>query len=136
MLYKGYCSCKSTQITLTSELKPEEFQPRSDSENCHFCKKHDGVWISDSKGQITLDPNNKTETKRFATGLVEFHFCANCHDLTYALFENKVAVVRLALFQEIAPHAKSVTYTHFDGESEGDGQKRRLKNWTPLHSRP
>ncbi|HEX7673647.1 MAG TPA: hypothetical protein VF412_05725 [Bdellovibrio sp.] len=135
--YLGQCQCREVKVTLQSALKPEEFQPRSDAKFCHFCAKHGGVWISDPKGFLHVDVNNKTKIERFASEQVQFHFCMNCQDLTYAIFVNpddsqRVAVVRVALFNEIAPVAKPVIGTNFDGETKEAGKKRRLTNWTPI----
>lgn len=135
--YLGQCQCKEVKVTLQSALKPEEFQPRSDAQFCQFCAEHDGVWISDPKGILHLDVNNKTKIERFASEQVQFHFCVNCDDLTYAIFVNpdnghRVAVARVSLFKEIAPVAKPVIGTNFDGEEKEAGKKRRLANWTPV----
>lgn len=135
--YQGVCSCGEVKVALHSDLRPEEFQPRSDAQTCHFCQEHKGIWISDAKGFVDIDPSNVTSIKTFASRQVKFHFCVKCKDLTYALYSDsagvkEVAVVRRDLFEAIAPFAKPVMITDFDGEAQDVGQKRRLANWTPV----
>lgn len=135
--YKGQCRCAAIQVALISDMKPEEFQPRSDAQTCHFCEQHKGIWISDPKGSLIVRQYGATDVQQFASGQVNFHFCAKCCELTYAAYTDAqsgkmVAVVRRDLFAQIAPVAKPVLSTNFEGESTTAGQARRLANWTPV----
>ena len=129
--YLGACSCGATRVTLTSPRAPGDFEPRSDAEHCAFCREHGGIWISDPAGTLAIEPGNATTTRRFASDQVEFHFCAACGELAYAVFE-RVGVARRDLFAAIAPLAKPVVATNFDGEALDRGRARRLAAWTPL----
>jgi len=112
--YIGKCSCGAVEARLSSNLAPEQFQPRSDASSCGFCREHDGVWISDP--------------------------AAACGDLAYALFadasqETAVAVVRVGLFEAIRSAARPVLVTSFEGETVEAGRQRRVAKWTPVHVR-
>lgn len=138
-LYAGSCGCGATKVTLSSCLAPEEFQPRSDAQSCEFCRRHQGIWISDPRGSLRIEASNRTTVTRFASGEVAFHFCARCAELCYALClalggERTVAVVRRDLFQAIAGLAKPVVSTNFEGASLDESRKRRSENWTPCEA--
>jgi hypothetical protein len=138
-IYPGSCGCGATRVTLRSHLAPAEFQPRSDAESCEFCRRHQGIWISDPRGTLQIAADNQTTVSRFASGEVAFHFCAECGDLTYALCfalggERQIAVVRRDLFAVIAACATPVTSTNFEGASLEDARKRRSQNWTPCEA--
>jgi len=132
--YIGHCSCGATRVTLHSELAPEEFQPRSDAQTCGFCQRHGGIWISDPRGSLVIAASNATRTEQFATAQVQFHFCATCNELAYAIYvdgaDGKVAVVRRDLFAQIGSSARPVVNTNFEGEADVDARQRRLRNWT------
>lgn len=135
--YRGNCRCGQVEVRLVSDLKPTDFQPRSDALTCDFCLTHDGVWISDPRGALDLPPIAQTVVARFASKQVEFHSCVRCDDLIYALFEEAgsakpVAVIRLALFVGIRAAARPVIMTHFEGEAPAVGRQRRLESWTPV----
>jgi hypothetical protein len=138
--YIGKCSCGAVEARLSSNLAPEQFQPRSDASSCGFCREHDGVWISDPAGKLELRAGDRTSVRSFASGKVEFHFCAACGDLAYALFadasqETAVAVVRVGLFEAIRSAARPVLVTSFEGETVEAGRQRRVAKWTPVHVR-
>jgi len=132
--YAGRCGCGATRVTLYSELAPEAFQPRSDAQSCGFCRQHAGIWISDPRGSLVIAASNPTRTQQFATAQVQFHFCAACDELAYAIYadgaDRTVAVVRRDLFASIAASAQPVISTNFEGEPEADARQRRLRNWT------
>jgi hypothetical protein len=135
--YLGRCSCGFVEICLRSRLAPNEFQPRSDAPTCHFCREHDGVWVSDPDGLLTLPPDSRTLVRRFASEEVRFHSCRQCESLVYALFEDEstgraVAVVRVALLEVIRTAARPTLVTNFEGEGLAQGRRRRLENWTPV----
>jgi hypothetical protein len=136
--YVGQCVCGRIELHLDSELTPGQFQPRSDAPTCRFCTAHDGVWISDPKGTLRLRAAAQTTIKRFASGQVQFHFCAACDTLVYALFEGaaagtSVAVVRVGLFpSSIRGAAQPTVITNFENETVALGRQRRLENWTPV----
>jgi hypothetical protein len=120
---------------LVTELGPEEFQPRSDAATCDFCREHRGVWISDPKGALIIPEANRTATKRTGSGVVEFHFCARCAEMTYAIYSDaaeakRVAVARRDLFEPIAGAAKPVAVTKFENADVAAARARRLQNWT------
>jgi hypothetical protein len=136
--YLGTCPCGQVQLTLFSEIAAEDFKPRSDAEFCEFCRAHDGVWISDPKGSISLRALDLTRVERFASGQVQFHICAVCGTLVYALFEDaalrkRVAVARIALFDAISRRTLPVAEFNFEGETLEAAANRRLKFWTPVH---
>jgi hypothetical protein len=132
--YLGTCSCGGVEIRLFSELSPSEFHPRSDAQTCRFCSEHDGVWISDAKGALRLRAGDTTRVRSFGSEQVQFHFCAACNTLVYASFDaaRLVAVVRIALFEEIRAAGMPVLSTNFEGESVEVGRQRRLDKWTPF----
>jgi hypothetical protein len=135
--YVGQCVCGRIEVHLDSELTPGQFQPRSDAATCRFCTAHDGVWISDPKGTLRLRAADQTTIKRFASGQVQFHFCAACDTLAYALFEDAsaattVAVVRVGLFESIRSAALPTVITNFETETVALGRQRRLEKWTPV----
>jgi hypothetical protein len=135
--YLGRCTCGRVEIHLNSSLEPSEFQPRSDAATCAFCREHDGVWISDPKGMLTLASDDGTSVRTFASEQVQFHFCPECHDLTYAIFDDgsgtkPVAVARVALFEAIRGEAPPTVTTNFEGEAQDVGRRRRLEKWTPV----
>jgi hypothetical protein len=134
--YAGSCSCGGVTLSLLSDRKSELVQPRTDAHTCHFCAQHDGVWISDAAGLLVVDPGS-TRITRFASEEVQFYFCIDYGDLTYAVYcdpydGREVAVVRLALFSQIAPFALPAKQTSFENEPTEIARKRRLENWTPL----
>jgi hypothetical protein len=132
--YVGRCGCGHVQVRLASELAPAQFQPRSDAATCQLCSEHDGVWISDPKGTLTVGAD-ETTVRRFASEQVQFHFCSACNTLVYASFEDSsrvVAVVRVALFEAIRGAALPTSPTSFEGESVVTGRERRLARWTPV----
>jgi hypothetical protein len=124
-------------VILSSELRPEDFEPRSDATTCQFCASHDGKWISDPNGYLEICAESRTKVVRNGSGMVQFHFCTDCQQLAYAIYrgerdEKSVGVVRLALFSDVAGRALPVKVTNFDGESMVDARNRRLRNWTPV----
>ena len=135
--YLGKCSCGFIEILLRSRLAPNEFQPRSDAPTCQFCREHDGVWVSDPDGMLTLPPDSLTLVRRFASEEVRFLACRQCESLVYALFEDEsagraVAVVRVALLELIRTAARPTLVTNFESEGLAQGRRRRLENWTPV----
>jgi hypothetical protein len=139
--YVGKCGCGRLEVRLESPLAADEFQPRSDAATCGFCREHDGVWISDPNGTLELRAADRTNVRRFASEQVQFHFCAECHDLAYAVFadtprDRAVAVVRIALFESIRVAARPTLITSFEVETPAVGRQRRLANWTPVLTRP
>jgi hypothetical protein len=139
--YLGKCLCGQVKLTLFSKIAAEDFRPRSDAQFCEFCRAHDGVWISDPKGSISLRARDLTRVERFASGQVQFHFCAVCGTLEYALFEDaaaprkRVAVARLALFDAIPRRNLPVDEFNFESETLEAAGIRRLKYWTPIRPR-
>jgi hypothetical protein len=135
--YLGMCSCGQVELILRSELAAGDFRPRSDSKTCEFCRTHDGVWISDPKGSIAFRAHDRTSVKAFASGQVQFHFCADCGALAYALFDDpiqrmRVAVARMALFDAIARKKLPVAEFRFEYETLEAARRRRLLSWTPV----
>ena len=135
--YTGTCRCGATTMTLASNLAPEKFQPRSDAQTCHFCREHDGVWISDPRGLLQLGKNNTTAIRKFASQQIQFHFCLRCGELAYATYydgekDKEVAVVRVRLFDTIDAIALPVKATNFDQETLAAGRARKLAHWTPV----
>jgi hypothetical protein len=133
--YVGQCVCGRIEVHLDSDFTPGQFQPRSDAPTCGFCTAHDGVWISDPKGILRIHAADQTTIKRFASGQVQFHFCAACDTLLYALFEDAsaattVAVVRVGLFESIRSSAQPTLITNFETETVALGRQRRLEKWT------
>lgn len=129
--YVGKCSCGRVEVRLRSALAPSELQPRSDAETCAFCKEHDGVWISDPGGTLFVRSADPTRVETFASEQVQFHFCADCGTLAYAVFE-KVGVARVALFEGLSAGAPSAAKTNFEGETLDAARQRRLEKWTPV----
>ncbi|HEY8125494.1 MAG TPA: hypothetical protein VIF88_08765 [Methylocystis sp.] len=135
--YLGKCPCGQVELILCSELAAGNFRPRSDARTCEFCRAHDGVWISDPKGSIGFRARDRTRVTTFASGRVQFHFCADCGVLAYALFDDpiqrvRVAVARLALFDALAQQKLPMTEFCFDGETLEAARRRRLLSWTPI----
>jgi hypothetical protein len=133
--YIGRCACGRIELRLASELAPAQFQPRSDAATCQFCSEHDGVWISDPRGTLSVPAAGATTVRRFASEQVQFHSCPACNTLVYASFEDEsrlVAVVRVALFESIRAVALPTVFTNFETESVAAGRQRRLAKWTPV----
>jgi hypothetical protein len=131
----GHCACGRIEVHLRSALAPEQFQPRTDAPSCAFCRAHDGVWISDPRGTLELRAADLTTIQTFASGQVQFHFCAACDTLVYARFDDAdraVAVVRVALFDAIRNAAPAPVLTNFEDETPSVGRQRRLEKWTPV----
>lgn len=138
--YLGKCPCGQVQLTLFIEIAAKDFTPRSDAKFCEFCRAHDGVWISDRKRSISLRAGDRTCVERFASGQVQFHFCAVCETLVYALFEDavlkkRVAVARIALFDAIPCRHLPVAEFNLERETPNAARSRRLMNWTPIRPR-
>jgi hypothetical protein len=136
----GRCACGSLVVRLESGVAKEQFQPRSDAPTCAFCREHDGVWISDPDGTLELRATDRTSVRRFGSGQVEFHFCAECNALAYAVFadgspDHAVAVVRVGLFESIRAVARPTLITSFGGEPLPVARQRRLDKWTPVRRR-
>src|SRR6266542_4188466 len=135
--YVGKCACGRIEVHLLSGLAPNDFQPRSDAETCQFCRKHDGVWISDPNGTLRLRAADQTSIRTFGTGRVQFHFCSRCDNLVYAIYGDEsrdefVAVVRMALFESIRSAASPTLITNFERETLAVGRQRRREKWTPV----
>jgi hypothetical protein len=134
--YQGSCRCGKTKVILASNLEPEDFEPRSDAESCHFCRAYDGVWISDPHGVLQINENNTTAVRTFASRQVKFHFCGACGELAYAIYltasAKEVAVARAALFDVIVAAARTIRITNFEGEPPSAAGERRTNNWTPV----
>ena len=133
--YLGRCSCGRVELRLESEIRPEQFQPRSDAATCSFCREHDGVWVSDPRGSVEVVSSQATRVQRTASRQVAFHFCPGCGDLAHATVESSgraVAVMRVALFESIRGAAAPAVVTNFEGESVEAAQRRRLAGWTPV----
>jgi hypothetical protein len=86
---------------------------------------------------LVIPDDNPTEIGRSGSGQVEFHFCARCRDLAYAVYsdaesKSAVAVARLALFDAIAGKAAPVKVTDFPNEDVATARRRRLAAWTPV----
>jgi len=129
--YVGQCPCGRVELWLFGQLAPAQFQPRSDKPTCRLCSEHDGVWISDPRGELRLPAADATTVRTFASEQVQFHFCSGCRTLAYASFVD-VAVVRLALFESIRSSARPVVITNFETETVAAGRQRRLEKWTPV----
>jgi hypothetical protein len=131
------CGCGGVQVILFSQLRPGDFEPRSDAATCQFCVLHDGKWISDPNGHLEICAGSRTAVVRNGSGNVQFHFCTDCRQLAYAIYhdevnEKSVGVVRVALFADVAAGALPVKATNFDAESVVEARNRRLRNWTPV----
>ena len=137
--YRGKCPCGQVEAILCSELAPKDFRPRSDAPTCEFCLAHDGVWILDPKGSIAFRADDRTSVTTFASGRVQFHFCAECGALAYALFDDpiqrvRVAVARIALFDALARQKLPVAESRFECETLEAARQRRLLSWTPIRA--
>ncbi|CCJ08176.1 Hypothetical protein BN69_2725 [Methylocystis sp. SC2] len=137
--YRGNCPCGQVEVILCSELAPGDFRPRSDATTCRFCRAHDGVWISDPNGSIAFRADDRTSVTTFASGRVQFHFCAECGALAYALFDDpiqrvRVAVARIALFDAIVRQELPVAESRFECETLEAARRRRLLTWTPIRA--
>jgi len=135
--YRGSCSCGGTTLCLRSRRSPADFEPRSDAETCEFCRRNDGVWISDPEGELWIPESNRTRVERFASGSVAFHFCSGCEELTYAWYPDavdgpRVAVARLRLFAALRGLTQPLLRTNFEGAKSEQAAARRLRHWTPV----
>jgi hypothetical protein len=135
-LYSGHCRCGATDVLLRSSMEPSEFLPRSDSSVCEFCMRHDGIWISDPEGGLELSPESRTLIRRNGRGIVEFHFCARCDELAYAvdriaLAGRPVAIARLRIFPDIVSEILGIKRVDFREETAEAGGQRRSRTWTP-----
>lgn len=128
--YVGRCACGRVEVRLRSARAPGAFAPRSDAPTCSFCRAHDGVWISDPRGELIVNAA-PTRVATFASNAVQFHRCAACDELVYATFE-EVAVVRVGVFAELRGATAAVVTTNFDDEAPEAAGTRRRASWTPL----
>ncbi|MDH3672224.1 MAG: GFA family protein [Gammaproteobacteria bacterium] len=130
----GKCHCGNIQYEFVWPESDNEIPVRACS--CTFCRKHNGVYTSHPKGQLTACVSDQSRINKYAFGTktAEFYICARCGVMPFVTskFEGKTyAVVNVNTFEGVNPGDLVSSVTDFDGESIDGRLQRRARNWIP-----
>jgi len=134
-IFDGSCACGKIKFRLKTEVAADEFSARCDRESCEFCRKNDGVWISDPAGVLEILGVEGLKKYRFGHKTADFCSCGECGTLCFALFEwegRTFSVARIGVFDEILFDPARMISTDFSVENAENRLARRAKNWTPV----
>ena len=132
--FEGGCHCGNISFWFDWPAEVEDIPARACV--CSFCFKHGAVWTSHPEGQFQLQITDPIQAKRyqFGTMTADIHVCTNCGIppiATCTMDGRDYAVLNFNTFEEIDRSMFNQYPTNFDGETVGDRQARRQRNWTP-----
>jgi hypothetical protein len=133
-VYEGGCHCKNLRIAFTTDLTPDQMQPRSCQ--CSFCIKHATGAISDPNGSLTITMQNPDDVSRYhiGIGISDFVICRNCGVYIGAYMPDDDGAYANVMAHILDDHARftlpSVPVVR-TSESESEKRARRRAAWTP-----
>ncbi len=132
--HTGSCHCGNIRFVFKTRTEPGRLGARRCG--CTFCRKHGGVWTSDSNGALRVSIADSSLLSRYAFGTetAEFYVCARCGVAPLVVSEidgASYAVVSVNALDDRSAFSASESPSDFSGENTGSRLARRKKNWIP-----
>jgi len=133
MKYHGGCHCGAIGIEFETAIDPAAIEVRACQ--CGFCRKHNGLAVSDPAGRVTIRILDSTNCSPYEFGLrtAEYLICCRCGVYVAAITveEPKRAIVILNALEDAALFTQPPRAVDYDAETRADRIARRHRNWTP-----
>ena len=78
-LITGKCSCGEVNLHLDLPNKLNTYEPRAC--DCDFCIERNIVYLSDSKGKLTIHSKTKLQTNQHGSEQASFLSCNTCNNV-------------------------------------------------------
>jgi hypothetical protein len=135
--YRGGCHCGILKVVYRTEIDPAHWPLRHDG--CSFCRRHGVVATSDPAGEVAIESEDDSKTRRyrFAQRTADFLICGECGVFVAALTETGSgprAVINARVLEGVSLDFSAVIGARFDDETPMQRAARRSRNWTPVRT--
>ena len=133
-VFSGRCHCGSLAVKFESSVPAGQLSIRACS--CSFCRAHGARSTSDPNGHVEITVNDPGQLirYRFATKTADFLICGRCGIYVAAVLtvgSSSYATVNVNTLDSAKSFLQEARSMNYDGETEMERIRRRMKNWTP-----
>lgn len=133
--YIGSCHCGAIGYIYRCDEPPSDWAIRACQ--CHFCRAHDALSVSDPAGTIAFEAAEAKHLQRYRFGLktADFLLCRRCGVYIGAIIETAKGQFGIINTHTLAdPHPETATPQpmHYGGEQTDDRVLRREERWSPV----
>ncbi len=133
-VFSGRCHCGSLEVKFESRVPAGQLSVRACS--CSFCRAHGARSTSDPNGHVEITVNDPGQLirYRFATKTADFLICGRCGIYVAAVLtvgSSSYATVNVNTLDSAKSFLQEARSMNYDGETETERIRRRMKNWTP-----
>jgi hypothetical protein len=133
-VFEGSCHCGAIGFTFRTPSSPDSWRVRACQ--CRFCRSHGARTTADPNGSVSfrISDVRHLQRYRFALGTADFLLCRTCGIYIAAVLTSprgQFATVNINTIGGVR-NVADAALTSYDGESSGQRQQRRERQWTPV----
>lgn len=137
--YAGRCFCGAIGYDYSTPTAPPDWSIRACQ--CAFCRAHDALSTSDTKGDLRFFANlpENLQRYRFAMRTADFLLCRECGVYIGAVIETergRYGIINTHSLAETPADIAAVEPISYDKEDKTGRVSRREDRWTPVSAVP